>query len=199
MCGIAGFIARAGDADADRDALARMLTQVAHRRPDGQGEWRGPLDDAGGAALRASGGACEVAVGHRRLAIIHLVTGAQPMDNEDGTVVITFNGEIYNFAALRPALERAGDRFKTRSDTETIIHHLEQHGADGVRDLSGMFAFAIWDARAGRLTLARDRVGIKPLYYAELAGGGIAFASELAAVLAHGGADGTLSAAGLAS
>jgi len=191
MCGIAGFITRAGDADADRDALARMLAQVAHRGPDGQGEWRGTLDDAGGA--------WRVALGHRRLAIIDLVTGAQPMDNEDGSVVITFNGEIYNFAALRPALERAGHRFKTRSDTETIIHHLEQHGADGVRDLSGMFAFAIWDARAGRLTLARDRVGIKPLYYAELAGGGIAFASELAAVLAHGGADGTLSAAGLAS
>jgi asparagine synthase (glutamine-hydrolysing) len=191
MCGIAGFVTRAGDADADPDALARMLAQVAHRGPDGQGEWRGTLDDAGGA--------WRVALGHRRLAIIDLATGAQPMDNEDGSVVITFNGEIYNFAALRPALERAGHRFKTRSDTETIIHHLEQHGEGGVRDLSGMFAFALWDARAGRLTLARDRVGIKPLYYAEVAGGGIVFASELAAVLAHGGIDGTLSAEGLAS
>ena len=191
MCGIAGFVTRAGDADADPDALARMLAQVAHRGPDGQGEWRGALDDPGGA--------WRVALGHRRLAIIDLATGAQPMDNEDGSVVITFNGEIYNFAALRPALERQGHRFKTRSDTETIVHHFEQHGGNGVRDLSGMFAFAIWDARSGRLTLARDRVGIKPLYYAELAGGGIAFASELAAVLAHGGADGTLSPEGLAS
>ena len=191
MCGIAGFVTRAGDADADPGALARMLAEVAHRGPDGDGEWRGTLDDAGGA--------WRVALGHRRLAIIDLATGAQPMDNEDGSVVITFNGEIYNFAALRPALERAGHHFKTRSDTETIIHHLEQHGEGGVRDLSGMFAFALWDARAGRLTLARDRVGIKPLYYAEVAGGGIVFASELAAVLAHGGADGTLSAEGLAS
>jgi asparagine synthase (glutamine-hydrolysing) len=182
VCGIAGFI----DRSSRTEVLPRMLARIAHRGPDGQGEWRG-----------ARGG-WHVALGHRRLAIIDLVTGAQPMTNEDDAVVITFNGEIYNFQSLRPALERQGHQFKTRSDTETIIHHFEQHGADGVRDLSGMFAFAIWDANAGRLTLARDRVGIKPLYYAPLPGGGIAFGSELTAVLAHDGVDGTLSRAGLA-
>jgi asparagine synthase (glutamine-hydrolysing) len=192
MCGIAGYI----DSDrtaADPGTLGRMLAQIAHRGPDGAGEWRGECRGDG------DGPPYQVALGHRRLAIIDLVTGDQPMENEDGSVVVTFNGEIYNFAALRPALERQGHRFKTRSDTETIIHHFEQHGPDGVRDLSGMFAFAIWDAKAGRLTLARDRVGIKPLYYAELAGGGIVFGSELGAVLAHGGIDVALSPEGLAS
>ena len=183
MCGIAGFIEDAPEPE----ALPRMLAQIAHRGPDGQGEWHG------------TSGPWQVALGHRRLAIIDLATGAQPMDNEDGSVVITFNGEIYNFQALRPPLERQGHQFKTRSDTETIVHQFEQHGVEGVAALSGMFAFAIWDARAGRLTLARDRVGIKPLYYAELAGGGLVFASELSAVLAHGGVDGALSREGLAS
>ena len=97
------------------------------------------------------------------------------------------------------ALEQRGHRFRTRSDTETIIHHFEEHGVEGVRDLSGMFAFALWDARARRLILARDRVGIKPLYYAELADGGLVFASELTAVLAHGGIDERTSTEGLAS
>ena len=103
MCGIAGFIARAGDADADREALARMLAQVAHRGPDGQGEWRGTLDDAGGA--------WHVALGHRRLAIIDLVTGAQPMDNEDGTVVITFNRTVMVYKrGQAPAIPRLAPR-----------------------------------------------------------------------------------------
>ena len=124
MCGIAGFIDRFVDRTPDPGALGRMLAQIAHRGPDGAGEWRGECrgDDAGAAPY-------QVALGHRRLAIIDLVTGDQPMENEDGSVVITFNGEIYNFAALRPALERQGHRFKTRSDTETIIHQVEQHGA----------------------------------------------------------------------
>ena len=121
------------------------------------------------------------------------------MENEDGPVVITYNGEIYNFPALRPALEQQGHRFRTRSDTETIVHHYEQHGEAGVAALDGMFAFAIWDARGGRLMLARDRCGIKPLYYAELPDGGLVFASELTAVLAHGGVDRALGAEGLAS
>jgi asparagine synthase (glutamine-hydrolysing) len=192
MCGIAGFIQPATPGSTpERGVLARMLSQIAHRGPDGQGEWHG---ETPGANDR-----WHVALGHRRLAIIDLATGAQPMDNEDGSVVITFNGEIYNFQALRPQLERQGHRFKTRSDTETIIHQLEQHGVDGVRALNGMFAFALWDAQAQRLVLARDRVGIKPLYYAELPGGGVVFASELSAVLAHGGVDRALSTAGLAS
>src|SRR5580698_10754010 len=110
MCGIAGFIAR----QADPAALPRMLRQIAHRGPDGEGAWDG-----------AAGG-WRVTLGHRRLAIIDLPTGAQPMANEDGQVVITFNGEIYNYRALRPALERQGHFFRTPSATETIVHHFEQ-------------------------------------------------------------------------
>jgi asparagine synthase (glutamine-hydrolysing) len=188
MCGIAGFIQQAPE----REALPRMLARVVHRGPDGEGTW-----------VRQQGN-WHVALGHRRLAIIDIAGGAQPMaatagDGGDSSV-ITYNGEVYNFAALRQRLERDGGApFRTRSDTEVVARHFERHGAGGVADLDGMFAFAIWDARAQRLTLARDRAGIKPLYYAELAGGGIAFASELSALLAHGGVDATLSPEGLAS
>src|SRR3954470_4102939 len=187
MCGIAGFIAR----EADPAALPRMLREIAHRGPDGEGIWRGA---AGGSA-----GSWQVALGHRRLAIIDVAGGVQPIGNEDGKVVLTYNGEVYNFLALRAPLEQQGHRFRTRSDTETIIHHYEQHGPGGVAALDGMFAFAIWDSGAERLLLARDRCGIKPLYYAELPGGGLVFASELTALLAHGGVDRTLGAEGLAS
>jgi asparagine synthase (glutamine-hydrolysing) len=188
MCGIAGFIAR----EADPAALPRMLRQIAHRGPDGEGIWESAAGGAGGGAWR-------VALGHRRLAIIDVEGGVQPMGNEDGTVVITYNGEVYNFQALRAALEPRGHRFRTRSDTETIVHHYEQHGTGGVAALDGMFAFAIWDGGAERLMLARDRAGIKPLYYAELPSGGLVFASELTALLAHGGVDRALGAEGLAS
>jgi asparagine synthase (glutamine-hydrolysing) len=187
MCGIAGFIQRGDDPGSLPGPLPRMLQQIAHRGPDGEGSWHG---DAG---------PWHVALGHRRLAIIDLEGGVQPMGNEDGQVVLTYNGEVYNFQALRPALEQQGHRFKTRSDTETIVHHYEQHGEAGVAALEGMFAFAIWDQARQRLVLARDRCGIKPLYYAELADGGLVFASELTAVLAHGGVDRTLGAEGLAS
>jgi asparagine synthase (glutamine-hydrolysing) len=187
MCGIAGFIAR----QADPAALPRMLREIAHRGPDGEGIWCGA---AGGAA-----GPWQVALGHRRLAIIDLAGGVQPMGNEDGQVVLTYNGEVYNFRALRAPLEEQGHRFRTRSDTETILHHYEQHGAGGIAALEGMFAFAIWDGVAERLLLARDRCGIKPLYYAELPAGGLVFASELTALLAHGGVDPALGAEGLAS
>jgi len=183
MCGIAGFIAR----EPNPAALPRMLRQIAHRGPDGEGAWHGGT------------GAFSVALGHRRLAIIDLVTGAQPMGNEDGTVVVTYNGELYNYLALRPALERQGHVFRTRCDTETIVHHFEEHGVAGVGALDGMFAFAVWDATAERLVLARDRSGIKPLYYTELPDGGLVFASELSAVLAHGGVDGVLGVDGLVS
>src|SRR5689334_10694684 len=187
MCGIAGFVAR----QVDPAALPRMLAAIAHRGPDGEGSWTG---EAAGA-----GGSWRVVLGHRRLAIIDLAGGVQPMANEDGRVVVTYNGELYNDPPLRAALERAGHTFRTRSDTETIVHQVEEHGAAGVAELDGMFAFAVWDARSGRLTLARDRCGIKPLYYAELPGGGLVFASELSALLAHGGVDRALGAEGLAS
>ncbi|MES1164934.1 MAG: asparagine synthase (glutamine-hydrolyzing) [Verrucomicrobiota bacterium] len=184
MCGIAGFIAR----DVDPAALPRMLAAIEHRGPDGEGRWQHQF------------GPWQVVLGHRRLAIIDLAGGIQPMVNEDGRVAITYNGELYNDPPLRAALEQRGHVFRTRnSDTETILHHLEEHGTDGVPALDGMFAFAVWDGRSGQLTLARDRCGIKPLYYAELPGGGLAFGSELTAVLAHGGIDRALSGAGLGS
>ncbi len=178
MCGIAGYVQRARDVAADAEIIARMTARLRHRGPDGDGVWQ----------TRARGqGEWDVALGHRRLSIIDLEGGRQPLGNEDGRVQITFNGEIYNFAALRGALESHGHTFATRSDTEAIVHHYEQHGIGGIRALSGMFAFAIWDGRdgGGSLVLARDRVGIKPLYYATLPDGGIAFGSELTALLEH--------------
>ncbi|HMF42784.1 MAG TPA: asparagine synthase (glutamine-hydrolyzing), partial [Polyangia bacterium] len=183
MCGIAGFIQR----QPNPEALPRMLARIVHRGPDGEGIWD-----------RAHGG-WNVAIGHRRLSIIDVEGGVQPMESADGAVVISYNGEVYNFMRLRAALEAKGRQFRTRSDTEVILQHFEQWGAGGVPSLDGMFAFAIWEARERRLTLARDRAGIKPLYYAELADGGIAFASELSALLAHGGVDRELSIEGLAS
>jgi len=183
MCGIAGFIQKTPNPD----ALPRMLARIAHRGPDGEGVWDRQL------------GGWQVALGHRRLSIIDVAGGTQPMENGDGAVVITYNGEVYNFMALRAALERNGHQFRTRSDTEVIVHQFEQYGVAGIPALDGMFAFAIWEARTRRLTLARDRAGIKPLYYAELSDGGIVFASELHALLAHGGVDRELSIEGLAS
>ncbi len=164
-----------------------MLARIVHRGPDGEGIWD-----------RAHGG-WNVALGHRRLSIIDVAGGTQPMENADGAVVIVYNGEIYNFMRLRAALEGKGHQFRTRSDTEVILRQFEEHGVGGIPALDGMFAFAIWDVRERRLTLARDRAGIKPLYYAELGDGGIVFASELSALLAHGGVDRELSTEGLAS
>jgi asparagine synthase (glutamine-hydrolysing) len=183
MCGIAGFIQR----EPNPDALPRMLARIVHRGPDGEGIWDRQL------------GGWQVAIGHRRLSIIDVEGGVQPMESADGATVISYNGEVYNFMRLRAALEQKGHTFRTRSDTEVILQHFSRHGAGGVGALDGMFAFAIWEARDRRLTLVRDRAGIKPLYYAELADGGVVFASELSALLAHGGVDGALSIEGLAS
>jgi asparagine synthase (glutamine-hydrolysing) len=152
-----------------------MSQRLNHRGPDGDGFWHATHRD------------WTVGLGHRRLSIIDLKGGAQPLGNEDGTVQITFNGEIYNYRELRTELEARGHRFATRSDTEAIVHHYEQRGTDGLEDLDGMFAFAIWDANQGQLTLARDRSGIKPVYYAALPNGGLVFGSELTALLAHPG------------
>jgi asparagine synthase (glutamine-hydrolysing) len=143
---------------------------MTHRGPDDSGLWT-----SGSAAL-----------GHRRLSIIDLQTGHQPMCNEDGTVWITFNGEIYNFGELRRDLERAGHRFATASDTETIIHAYEQYGVDCLSHFRGMFAFGIWSESARTLFLARDRFGKKPLFYTQQAGW-LAFASEVQALVAHPG------------
>ncbi|MCS6860271.1 MAG: asparagine synthase (glutamine-hydrolyzing) [Abditibacteriales bacterium] len=164
MCGIAGILNAQGSAD--RDLLQRMLDALRHRGPDDEGVY-------------ADGG---VALGQRRLAIIDLDTGHQPLSNEDGSVWITFNGEIYNFQSLREQLEKKGHQFRTHSDTETIVHAYETYGAECVQHLRGMFAFALWDAKEQQLFLARDRVGKKPLFYAQV-NGQFLFASELQGLL----------------
>ncbi|CAN5302754.1 asparagine synthase (glutamine-hydrolyzing) [soil metagenome] len=170
MCGIAGFVTPAPAAEAPQ-WLRRMAASIAHRGPDDEGF----LD-----ALTADG-RHRVGLAHRRLAIIDLATGHQPMGNEDGQVQIVFNGEIYNFAELRDELIANGHRFATVSDTETIVHAWEQWGTDCVRRFTGMFALAIWDARQDMLFLARDRFGKKPLFIAEH-NGGLLFASEIKAL-----------------
>ena len=171
MCGIAGIFYPERDREADRELLVRMCDRLTHRGPDDRGIWTGP-----------GGG-----LGHQRLSIIDLsAAGAQPMSNEDGSVWTVFNGEIYNFATLRAELEGRGHRFKSATDTEVIVHLYEEEGDAFVERLEGMFALALWDARKARLLLARDRVGKKPLKYAELDDGSIVFASELKAILASG-------------
>jgi asparagine synthase (glutamine-hydrolysing) len=165
MCGICG-VATAEGAPPDLEAVRRMSRSLAHRGPDSDG-----LFEEGGVALAA-----------RRLSIIDLDRGDQPLTNEDGSVVVVQNGEIYNHRELRRELERRGHRFATASDTEVLAHLYEEHGEGFVERLRGMFAIAVWDARRRRLLLSRDRFGIKPLYY-RAAGGSIAFASELKAML----------------
>ncbi|MGA8299524.1 MAG: asparagine synthase (glutamine-hydrolyzing) [Terriglobales bacterium] len=169
MCGISGLV-NCGDAE----ALARMTALQRHRGPDDSGLWQ-----------RHFGDGTYIGLGSRRLAILDLSPGGHmPMANEDGSVWITFNGEIYNFAELRCGLEAKGHRFRSHTDTETIIHLYEEHGVDCLNRLNGMFAFAICDLRGAspKLFLARDHFGIKPLYYAER-GGKLAFASEIKALL----------------
>ena len=139
----------------DPEEVARLRDTMRHRGPDGEGLWRRPQRG-------------DVVLGHRRLAIVDLsAAGRQPMANEDGTVQVTFNGEIYNHAELRAELERRGHRFRSRCDTEVLVHLYEEHGAAMVHRLVGMFAFAIWDERDEQLLLARDRLGIKPLYWVD--------------------------------
>jgi asparagine synthase (glutamine-hydrolysing) len=162
MCGICGVFNFGTGEPADRAALKRATDAMAHRGPDDEGFH---LDGALG-------------LGNRRLSIIDLPGGHQPIANEDETVWITFNGEIYNYRELRPELEKRGHRFRTASDTETIIHLYEEHGPACLDYLRGMFAFAIWDKREQRLFVARDRLGIKPLFYREEPGR-VIFASEL--------------------
>ena len=167
MCGIAGRFNFDPLRPVARDVLEAMTDVIAHRGPDAAGYHLAP----------------GIGLGHRRLSIIDLATGDQPLANEDGSVWTVFNGEIYNFADVRAELIAHGHRFRTHSDTEIIVHGYEQWGERCVDRFRGMFAFAVWDAKARRLMLARDRVGVKPLYYAELPGRGIVFGSELKALL----------------
>jgi len=169
MCGIAGIVATDRLTDREKNRLPRMRDVLVHRGPDEAGLY---TDDHAGLA-------------HRRLSIVDLASGQQPLSNEDGTVWVVFNGEIYNHAEIRPELETAGHRYKTRCDTETIVHAYEQWGDLAVERFRGMFAFAIWDQPRRRLLLARDRLGIKPLYWA-LAGNRLLFGSEIKAILESG-------------
>jgi asparagine synthase (glutamine-hydrolysing) len=162
MCGICGIAATRGAVDPAR--LAAMSSTLVHRGPDSDGVY---VDGPVGLAAR-------------RLAIIDLVTGDQPLTNEDGRIAVVQNGEIYNYKELRLELERAGHRFSTSSDTEVLTHLYEEHGERFAERLRGMFAIALWDSKQARLLLARDRYGIKPLYYRETEGE-LAFASELRA------------------
>ena len=174
MCGIAGALSLDGR-PVKVDDVRAMCAAMVHRGPDAAGFW---FDT-------------EVALGMRRLAIIDLTTGAQPVANEDGSIWIVYNGEIYNYEELRDDLRARGHTFRTNGDTETIVHLYEEYGPRCVERLRGMFAFAIWDSRARRLVVARDRLGIKPLYFTETAGR-LAFASELRALLQWPAIDRTL-------
>ena len=166
MCGITGIYSSKG-APIDRVTLRGMTDQLAHRGPDGEGFHVAP----------------GIGLGHRRLSIIDLGGGAQPISNEDGSIVIVFNGEIYNFVELREELLSHGHQFKTRTDTEVIVHAYEQWGPDCTGRFNGIFAFALWDQNTRSLLLARDHLGVKPLYYVEL-GDRLLFASEIKALLA---------------
>ncbi len=174
MCGIAGFIdlwdtSSARDQDERAQILDRMCRIITHRGPDDQG-------------VMVKDG---VALGMRRLSIIDLAGGHQPMSGEDGSITLVFNGEIYNFRELQPKLEARGHRFETHSDTEAIVHAYEEFGPASLAELRGMFAFAIWDDRKRSLFLARDRAGKKPLYYTVTSGGTLVFGSELKVLLEH--------------
>src|ERR1017187_1655892 len=170
MCGIAGILEFGRDARASAGALREMCRVISHRRPDDEGFY---TDGA-------------VGIGMRRLSIIDVAGGHQPISNETGTIWIVFNGEIYNHSDLRKDLEARGHRYKTNSDTETIVHLYEEYGRDCVNHLRGMFAFAIWDREKRSLFVARDRLGIKPLYY-RLTSEFFLFGSESKVILAHGG------------
>lgn len=167
MCGICGKLNFDRQKPVDHQLLQRMMDLIRHRGPDGDGEYRsGP-----------------VGLGHRRLSIIDLSTGDQPMSNEDGTVWVVYNGEIYNFPEIRSDLQARGHKFKSTTDTEVIIHLYEELGPESVARFRGMFAFALWDERKQLLLLARDRVGVKPLYYMNT-GKALLFGSEMKSILA---------------
>jgi len=163
MCGIIGFNFN------DRTLAQRMCDIMAHRGPDGEGFYTN----------------VNITLGHRRLSIIDLATGDQPIYNEDGSIVVVYNGEIYNFKELREKLETCGHRFLTETDTEVIVHAYEEYGLNCVRFFNGMFAFALYDANDDLLFLARDRCGIKPLHYTLLDDGTFLFASEIKSILQY--------------
>lgn len=167
MCGIVGIVDIEASREPDRELLRRMNAVQHHRGPDEYSEYFEP----------------GVALGHRRLSIIDLASGQQPMFNEDGSIAIVYNGEIYNYEAIARELLAAGHKFRTHCDTEVIVHAWEEWGQDCVTRFNGMFAFALWDRNQRTLFLGRDRLGKKPLYYVLLPGGHVAFASELKSIV----------------
>src|SRR6185437_7514615 len=171
MCGITGIFDTRGRRELDRATLVRMNESQHHRGPDEVG-------------LHVEPG---LGLGHRRLSIIDLSTGQQPLYNADRSVCIVYNGEVYNYRELIAELTALGYRFQTKSDTEAIVHAWEEWGEECVTHLRGMFAFALWDAKRDTLFLARDCLGVKPLHYALLPDGTLLFGSELKSLLAHGG------------
>ena len=170
MCGIAGIFEFGEKAHVDSGVLRRMCDVIAHRGPDDDGFF-------------TQG---RIGLGMRRLSIVDLSTGHQPISDEDGSITVVFNGEIYNHRSLRENLITRGHRYRTQSDTETIVHLYQEYGNDCVQHLRGMFAFAIWDAKQKSLFIARDRLGIKPLYY-RLTPDNFIFGSEIKALRAYPG------------
>jgi asparagine synthase (glutamine-hydrolysing) len=169
MCGIAGLFTVSSPKPVDPKRVAAMAEVLAHRGPDGSGVWTAP----------------GIGLGHRRLSIIDLATGDQPMRSADGKLALSYNGEIYNFREVRAELEPLGHSFRTESDTEVILAAWRQWGPDCLSRFNGMFAFALYDSDSDSLFLARDRLGVKPLYWTTLADDSLAFASELKGLLAH--------------
>ena len=167
MCGLAGIFDSKDRRPIDRDLLTAMTDSLSHRGPDGDGFYLGE----------------GIGLGHRRLAIIDLSGGHQPLFNEDHSVAVVYNGEIYNYKELVSQLRALGHHFRTVCDTEVVVHAWEQWGPDCVKRFRGMFAFALWDSNSKTLFLARDRLGIKPLYYAALPDGRVIFGSEMKALL----------------
>ncbi len=174
MCGIVGLLTSKAVNIPDYETLKKMRDLLVHRGPDEAGEYVRPLDDNGPFVF----------LGHRRLSIIDLAGGHQPLSNEDGTIWVTFNGEIYNFRELRESLKERGHQFRTVSDTEVIVHSYEEYGEECFEQFNGMFALGIWDGKRNRLVLARDRVGKKPLYYS-LVDETLLFASELKTIVSY--------------
>src|SRR5436190_21253008 len=170
MCGIAGVMKFGQDVRVESSVIRQMCAAMVHRGPDDEGVYTDG----------------RVGIGMRRLSIIDVAGGHQPISNEIGTVWVVFNGEIYNHSDLRQQLEPRGHHYRTNSDTETIVHLYEEYGRDCVQHLRGMFAFAIWDREKQTLFIARDRLGIKPLYY-RLSGDSLLFGSEIKVVLANSG------------
>jgi asparagine synthase (glutamine-hydrolysing) len=169
MCGIAGIFHPSVPKPVDPARVAAMCDRLAHRGPDGSGVWTAP----------------GVGLGHRRLSIIDLEGGVQPMLTPDERFAVTYNGEVYNFLEVRAELEAKGAVFRTHSDTEVILAAWRQWGPDCLSRFNGMFVFALYDAANDTLFLARDRMGVKPLFHAELSDGAFIFASELKGLLAH--------------